>query len=66
MALNQVSVVPAGVLRVISGGFLTPTGAFSKEAPHHFPKTHALRYGHINFGDDRIYIRGEWALRKWR
>ena len=30
MALNQVSVVPAGVLRVISGGFFTPTRAFSK------------------------------------
>ena len=33
MALNQVSVVAAGVLRVISDGFLTPTRAFSKEAP---------------------------------
>ena len=33
MALNQVSVVPARVLREISGGFLTPTRAFSKGAP---------------------------------
>ena len=66
MALNQVSVVPAGVLRVISDGFLTPTRAFSKGAPHHFPKAHALRYGHRQFGDDRVYIRWEWALRRWR
>ena len=55
-----------GVLRVISDGFLSPTRAFSKRAPHHFPKAHALRYGHRKFGDDRIYIRGEWALRRWR
>ena len=33
--------------------------------PHHFPNAHALRYGHRKFGDDRMYIRGEWALRKW-
>ena len=57
MALNQVSVIPAGVLRVISGGFLTPTRAFSKGAPHHFPKAHALRYWHRQFGDDRVYNR---------
>ena len=38
MALNQVSVVPVGVLRVISGGFLTPTRAFSKGAPTIFRK----------------------------
>ena len=30
MALNQVSVVPAGVLRVISDRFLAPTRAFAK------------------------------------
>ena len=52
--------------RLISGGFFTPTRAFSKEAPHHFPKAHALRYGHRKFGDDRVYIRWEWALRRWR
>ena len=63
--MNQVSVIPAGVLRVISGGFLIPTRTFSKGAPHHFPKAHALRYGHRKFGDDRMYIRGEWALRRW-
>ena len=33
MALNQVSAVPAGVLRVNSGGFFTPTPAFSKDPP---------------------------------
>ena len=32
---------------------------------HHFPKAHALRNGHRKFGDDRMYIRGEWALRRW-
>ena len=63
--LNQVSVVPAGVIRVISDGFFTPTPSFSKEVPHHFPNAHALRYGHRKFGDQRMYIRGEWALRKW-
>ena len=65
VALNQVSVVPAGVLRVISDGFLAPIRAFSKGAPHHFPKANALRYGHRKFGSDRMYIRGEWALRRW-
>ena len=25
--------------------------------PHHFPKAHALRYGHRQFGDDRVFIR---------
>ena len=49
MALNQVSGVPAGVPRVISGGFSTPTRAFSKGAAHHFPKAHALRYRHRKF-----------------
>ena len=37
----------------------------SKGAPHHFPKAHALRYRHRKFGNDRMYIRGEWALRRW-
>ena len=57
--------VPAGVLRVISDGFLASIRAFSKGAPHHFPKARALRYGHKKFGNDRMYIRGEWALRRW-
>ena len=54
---------PAGVLMVIWSGFLAPTRAISKGA--HFPKAHALRYGHRKFGNDRMYIRGEWAFRIW-
>ena len=50
MALNQVSAVPAGVLRVISGVFFTRIPAFSKGAPRHFPNAHALRYGHSKLG----------------
>ena len=57
---------PAGVLMVIWSGFLAHTRAFSKGAPHHFQKAHALRYRHRKFGNDRMYIRGEWALRRWR
>ena len=57
---------PAGVLTVIWSGFLAHTRAFSKGPPHHFPKAHALRYRHRKFGNDRMYIRGEWALRRWR
>ena len=56
---------PAGVLMVIWSGFLAPKRSFSKGAPHHFPKAHALRYGHRKFGNDRMHIRGEWALRRW-
>ena len=36
-----------------------------ERGPHHFPKAHALRYGYRKFGNDRMYIRGEWALRRW-
>ena len=50
---------------VIRSGFLAHTRAFSKGVPHHFQKAHALRYRHRKFGTDRMYIRGEWALRKW-
>ena len=56
---------PAGVLMVIWSGFLATIRSFSKGAPHHFPKAHALRYGHRKFGSDWMYIRGEWALRRW-
>ena len=38
MALNQVSVVLAGVLRVISDGFLAPIRSFSEEARTIFRK----------------------------
>ena len=56
--MNQVSVIPAGVLRVISGGFLTPTRAFRTGAPHHFPKAHALKVlGTDSLGRSGVYIR---------
>ena len=42
-----------------------PNPCIFEGGPHHFPKAHALRYGHRKFGDDRMYIRGEWALRRW-
>ena len=56
---------PAGVLMVIWRGILAPMRAFSKGAPHHFQKGHALRYRHRKFGNDRMYIRGEWAIWRW-
>ena len=56
---------PVRVLMVIWSGFLAPKRSFSKGAPHHFPKAHALRYGHRKFGNDGMYIRGDWALRRW-
>ena len=42
-----------------------PNPCIFEGGPHHFPKAHALRYGHRKFGSDRMYIRGEWALRRW-
>ena len=58
---------PARFLMVICSGFLAPTRASWKgPPPPHFPKAHALRYKHRKFGNDRMYIRGEWALRKWQ
>ena len=128
VALNQVSMVPTRVLRVISDGFCSRTPALSEkdptifrkhlpwgirtesvgmigcifaengpleggiessfsgtgwgakgdfrwifvpnpcifgQGPQHFPNAHALRYRHRKFGNDRMYIRGEWALRRW-
>ena len=56
---------PTGVLMVIWSGFFAHTRAFSKGAPHHFQKAHALRYRQRKFGNDQMYIRGEWALRRW-
>ena len=44
--------------------FLPQPVHFRKGPPHHFPKAHALGYRHWRFGDDRMYIRGEWALRR--
>ena len=42
-----------------------PNPCIFEGGPHHFQKSHALRYRHRKFGDDRMYIRGEWALRRW-
>ena len=64
--MNQVSVIPAGVLRVISGGFFTPTRAFSKgPPPPPFSETTCPQVWAQKLGDDQMYIRGEWALRRW-
>ena len=46
-------------------GIFGPNPCIFEGGPHHFPKAHALRYGHRKFGNDRMYIRGEWALRRW-
>ena len=42
-----------------------PNACIFEGGSHHFPTAHALRYGHRKFGDDRMYICGEWALRRW-
>ena len=42
-----------------------PNPCIFERGPHHFPNAHALRYRHRKFGDGRMYIRGEWALRRW-
>ena len=42
-----------------------PDPCIFEGGPHHFPKAHALRYRHRKFKSDRMYIRGEWALRRW-
>ena len=44
---------------------LGPNPCIFREAHHHFPIVHAQRYRHRSFGNDRMYIRGEWALRRW-
>ena len=64
MALNQISVVPAGVLRVISDVILTYTRTFSNREPIPFSKAHALRYTHSNVGNDQMHIRGEMTSEK--
>ena len=50
MALNQVSVVPAGVLRVISDGFWAPTRAFSEGPPTIFQSHMACGIGTESVG----------------
>ena len=64
MALNQVSVVPAGVLRVISYVILTYTRTFSYVEPIPFSKAHALSYTDSKDGNDQMHIRGEMTSGK--
>ena len=64
MAFNQVSAVPAGVLRVISDVVLTYTLTFSDREPIPFSKARALRYTHSKVGNDQMHIRGEITSEK--
>ena len=64
MALNQVSAVPAGVLRVISDVVLTYTRTFSNREPIPFSKARALRYTHSKVGNNQMHIRGEITSEK--
>ena len=42
-----------------------PNPCIFESGLHHFPNAHALRYGHTKFRDHQLYMRGEWALRRW-
>ena len=64
VALNQVSGVPAGVLRVISCVILTYTRTLSNREPISFSKAHALGYAHNKVGNDQMHIRGEMTSGK--
>ena len=64
MALNQVSVVLAGVLRVISYVILTYTRIFLIVEPLPFSKAHALSYTDSKDGNDQMHIRGEMTSGK--
>ena len=64
VALNQVSGVPAGVLRVISCVILTYTRTFSNGEPLPFSKAHTLGYTHNKVGNDQMHIRGEMTSGK--
>ena len=44
---------------------LGPNPCIFGEGPPYFPKAHTLRYRHRKVGNDRMYIRGEWALKRW-
>ena len=59
VALNQVSVVPAGVLGVISYVILTYTRTFSNQEHIPYSKAHALSYTHSKAGNDQMHVRGE-------
>ena len=65
VALNQVSAVPAGVLRVISYVILTYTRTFSNREPVPFSKAHALSYTHSKVGNDQMHIRRKMISGKW-
>ena len=64
MALNQVSGVWAGVLRVILYVILTYTRTFSNQEPIYFSKAHTLSYTHSKFGNDQMHICGEMTSGK--
>ena len=64
MALNQVSGVPAGVIRVISYVILTYTRTFSNLEPLPFSKAHTLSYTDSKDGNDQMHIRGEMTSGK--
>ena len=64
MALNQVSGVPAVVLKVISYVILTYTRTFTNVEPIPFSKAHALSYTDSKVGNDQMYIRGEMTSGK--
>ena len=64
MALNQVSGVQAGVLRVISYVILTYIRTFSNREPIPFSKAYSLSYTHSKFENDRMHIRGEMTSGK--
>ena len=44
---------------------LGPNPCIFGGGPPAFSESISLRYGHIKFGNDWMYIRGEWALRRW-
>ena len=64
MALNKVSGVRAGVLRVISYVILTYTRTFSNGEPIPFSKAYSLSYTHSKFGNDQMHICGEMTSGK--
>ena len=64
MALDQVSGVPDGVLRVISYVILTYTHTFWNQEPIPFSKAHALNYMHSNVWYDQMHIGGEMTSGK--
>ena len=64
MALNQVSGVPAGVLRVISYVILTYTHTFSNRESLPLSRAYSLSYTHSKFGNDQMHICGEMTSGK--